>query len=139
MLFGSINLLAVGVSALGAYGVGFLWNTSIFREPYIEDLGRTAEELAKGPSMLTASIMQIAGALVTACIMAWLMPRTDNQTVTGGLMIGLLTERGFVAAVIGPTYAFKAFSLRLFGIISGYHLLAFLITGVIIGAWGSRG
>jgi len=91
MLFGSINLLAVGFSALGAYGVGFLWYASIFREPYIEDLGRTAEELAKGPSMLTASIMQIAGALVTACIMAWLMARTDNQTVTGGLMIGLLT------------------------------------------------
>jgi len=42
---------------------GFLWFTVIFRTPYLEGLGKTAEELAKGASMLVASLLQLAGNL----------------------------------------------------------------------------
>jgi hypothetical protein len=40
-----INLLAVGVAAIASFLLGFLWFTVIFRQLYLDGLGKTAEQL----------------------------------------------------------------------------------------------
>lgn len=133
--FKAINFFAVVVSAFGSLAAGFVWFTMIFPTPYLEGLGKTAEELAKGPSMLVASLLQLAGNFVMAYILAWLMARTGMQTVRQGMLLAALVWIGFVAAVLGPMYAFQAFSLEFFFITAGSVLVSLLIMGAILGGW----
>ena len=135
MSIASINLLAVGTSAVVSTALGFVWFTIVFREPYLEGLGKTAEALAKGPSAPVAAVMQLVGSLVTAYVLALLINRIGAQTISGGLWWGLLAWVGFVAAVIGPLYAFQAFSPTFFFITAGYPLVSLLLTGAILGGW----
>ena len=135
MPFGTVNILAVIASAIANFALGFVWFTVIFRNPYLEGLGKTADALARGPSVLVASGMQLVGNFVMAYILAWLMQRTGQNTVAGGVWLGLVVWLGFVAAVIGPMYAYQAFPLKFFAISAGYPLVALLLMGTILGAW----
>jgi len=56
---GRMNILAVIVSGVAAFLLGFVWYLVIFREPYTADLARSQEWLDAGPSMLVASIFQL--------------------------------------------------------------------------------
>ncbi len=58
MIHASINLVAVGVAALASFILGSVWFTVIFRQLYLNGLGKTAEQLAKGPSTLEASVLR---------------------------------------------------------------------------------
>lgn len=130
-----INIWAAVAGSLISFIVSFIWYTIVFRAPYIEGLGKTAEQMAKGPSMLVASVLQLIGYLVTAFVLAWLMQRTGLQSVSQGLLLALVVWVGFVAAVLGPLYAFEAFSLNFFFITAGNVLVTFLILGAILGGW----
>jgi hypothetical protein len=134
----SINLFAVGVSTIASFFIGFVWFTVIFRHPYLAGLGKSAEQLAKGPSTLEASVLQLAGNLVMSFVLARIIVRTGQQTVIGGMQLGVLVWLGFIAAVIGPMYAFQAFSLQFFAITAGYPLVALLVMGAILGGWKGR-
>lgn len=131
----AINLWAVAVAAVTSYVAGFLWFTMLFRKPYLDGLGKTAEKLAQGPSMLTASILQVIGNLLTAYLLAWLMARTGLRSVGQGILLATLLWIGFVVAVLGPMYAFQAFSLVFFFITVGSVLVSLLIMGAILGYW----
>jgi hypothetical protein len=70
--------------------------------------------LFREPSVMVASVMQLAGHLVMAYVLAWLMISLNYHSAAEGLKTALLIWLGFVAAVIGPMYAFQAFSLQFF-------------------------
>jgi len=123
------------LAALVAFGVNFVWFTILFRAPYIAGLERSQAQLDRGPSMLVASALQIAGYVVMALVLAWLMQRTGHLSVGGGAKLAVIVWAGFVAAVLGPMYAFQAYSLSFFLITAGGPLVALLMMGVILGAW----
>jgi len=129
------NLFAVGVSAISSLVLGFIWFTVIFRVPYLNGLGKTPEQLAQGPSMLEAVILQLIGNFIMAWVLTWLIVHTGQRTVLGGMRVGVLAWLGFIASVIGPMYAFQAFSLQFFFITAGYPLVSLLIMGAILGSW----
>jgi hypothetical protein len=130
-----INFWAVIVSAIASTAFGFLWFMVMFRQPYIDGLGRTKAQLDQGPSGMTATIMQLAGNIVMIYILAWLMSVTDHQSISQGLKLSLIVWVGFIAAVTGPMYAFEAFSFKFFLITTGYTLVCLLLSGAILGAW----
>ena len=134
-MIASISLWAVGVSAMVGFVLGFLWFSVLFSQLYLDGLGKTAEQLAMGPSTLHASLLQLAGNLAMAYALAWLIAHTGQKTSVGGMRIGALVWCGFIAAVIGPMYAFQAFSFQFFAITAGYPLVALLIMGAILGGW----
>jgi hypothetical protein len=70
-----------------------------------------------------------------AYVFAWLMVQTGMRSVPQALLLAVLTWLSFIAAFLGPTYAFQAFSLPFFLITSGSALLSLLIMAVILGAW----
>lgn len=131
----SINFIAVIVSAVVAYLANFVWFTMLFRAPYIEGLGKTVEELGKGPSMIHASILQVIGNFVMASVLAWLMVRLGFHGIGQGLFLATIIWIGFIAAVLGPMLAFQAFSFQFFLITSGSILVSLLIAGAVIGSW----
>ena len=130
-----INLWAVIVSASVAFALGYLWFTIIFREPYLKGLDKTQEQLDQGPNMLSASILQLTGNFAMAYVLALLMVYSGKETIADGMKLGLLIWAGFIAAVIGPMYAYQAFSLRFFLITAGYPLAGLLVMGGILGGW----
>jgi hypothetical protein len=131
----AINYLAVLVSAVAGYAASFVWFIFLFFEPYKKALGKTAEEMAKGPNTLQASLMQVVGNAITALVLAWLMNLTGYTTLGKGVLLAALVWVGFVAAVLGPMYAFQAFGLSFFFITAGSVLITLLIMGGILGAW----
>jgi hypothetical protein len=130
-----MNFFAVGVSAVASFVTGWVWFMVLFREPYIRGLDKTAEELAKGPTAVPSLLLQFAGNLVMALVLGWLVVRLNSQTALQGMRVGALAWLGFIAAVLGPYYAFQAYPFSFFLINAGYPLVSLLMMGAILGAW----
>jgi hypothetical protein len=130
-----INHLATIVAALAAFAASFVWFTIVFRAPYLAGLGKSQEELDRGPSMVEATLLQFMGFVLAAYAMAWLTALTGRSTLGGGLTIALIAWLGFVAAVVVPMYAFQAFFYQFSAIVVGGYLVALLIIGAIVGVW----
>ena len=132
----SINYFALVASAVVSYLLSYVWFMMLFRAPYITGLGRTKQQMDQGPNMLVASGMQLVGNVVMAFVLAWLMKQLGYQTVLDGIKLGVIVWLGFVAAVMGPMYAFQAFSLQFFFINAGSVLISLVIMGATLGRWG---
>jgi hypothetical protein len=130
-----VNLFALIVSAVASFLLGSLWFLVLFAEPYRRGLNKTAEELAKGPTAVPSLLLQFAGNLVMAWVLAWLIARLNVQTAVSGMGVGLMAWLGFVAAVLGPYYAFQAYPFSFFLINAGYPLVSLLMMGAIFGVW----
>jgi hypothetical protein len=131
----TMNFFAVGVSAVASFVTGWVWFMVLFREPYIRGLDKTAEELAKGPTAVPSLLLQFVGNLVMALVLGWLVVRLNSQTALQGMRVGALAWLGFIAAVLGPYYAFQAYPFSFFLINAGYPLVSLLMMGAILGAW----
>ena len=129
------NYWAILVSAIASLIMGFVWFTLLFSAPYIHDLGKTQAQMDKGPSAVVASAIQLAGYIVMSFVLAWLINRLGYQTLQQGLQLGVLIWLGFVAAIIGPMYAFQAYSFRLFLIICYGYLISILLSVTILTLW----
>jgi hypothetical protein len=132
-----MNVLAVLVSAVASFLIGWVWFMIVFKEPYIRGLNKTAEELAKGPTAVPSLLLQFAGNLVMAFVLAWFIGRVGDRTVFGGMQVGFFAWLGFIAAVLGPYYAFQAYPFSFFLINAGYPLVALLLMGAVLGGWKS--
>lgn len=130
-----MNYLAVIVSAIASFLIGWVWFMIVFKEPYIRGLNKTAEELAKGPSAVPSLLLQFAGSLVMAFVLAWFIARLNVTTVAGGIRVGAMAWLGFIAAVLGPYYAFQAYPFSFFLINAGYPLASLVVMGAILGVW----
>ena len=131
----SFNVSAIATSAISCLILGFLWFTMFFKNAYIKDLGRSKEQMEKGPSLSIAAGLQLMGNLLLAFVMSWLIQQLGYTTLPQTLQLALLIWLGFVVAVIGPFYAFQAFPFRFFLIIAGGILSFILITTVILTLW----
>jgi hypothetical protein len=131
----SYNYFAIITSAIVSYILGLLWFTMLFAKPYIKDLGRTKEQLAKGPNALGASVIQVLGFLVMAFVLSWLIRKLGYETIGQASCLGFIIWLGFVAAIIGPMYAFQAFSFRLFLINAVGYLVSILASSIILTLW----
>ncbi|MES2558285.1 MAG: DUF1761 domain-containing protein [Bacteroidota bacterium] len=129
------NYLAVITSAIAGFALDFVWFTMVFRTAYMEDLARTKEQLDQGPSMVPSFIIQLAGNLVLAFVLAWLINKLNYETIVQTLRLCLLVWIGFVVAIIGPMYAFQAFPFRFFLVITIGYLIPILVSGMILTAW----
>jgi hypothetical protein len=131
----SINYFAVAVSAVVCLALSFVWFMVLFFKPYAEALGKTKEQMDKGPNTIEASIMQLVGNFLLAFVLAWLMKKLGYNTIIDGIKFGAFIWVGFVAAILGPMYAFQAYSFAFFLMTSGSILLTLLASGAILGAW----
>ncbi|TDW49653.1 uncharacterized protein DUF1761 [Flavobacterium sp. 270] len=129
------NVLAILVSALVSFAIGFLWFTVLFRAPYMKGVDKTQEELAKGPSMALSFAIQIGANLVLAFVLAWLINSLQYETISQGIQLAFLVWLGFVVSIIGPIYAFEAKSFQFFMIIVFGYLASILATAIILSLW----
>jgi len=129
----TLNFYAIFVAALSTFLIGGLWySPMLFSKSWMEENGFSEEDL-KGANMPKIFGTSFVLALVMAFNLAAFLGETSD--LAWGITAGALAGIGWVAASIGVTYLFERKSMKLFLINAGYHVIAFIIMGAIIGVW----
>ncbi len=131
--FSQINIWAVLVAVVVTMVLGFLWYSPVlFGNAWVKQRGLKIEDMSGGGSAIY--ILTAVTALISVLVIAFLAAMMDEVTIGSGAVIGLLVGIA-VSAKIGMNYLFENGKLGLYLITIGYHLVAFLLAGLIIGAW----
>ena len=134
MVFGTINILAVVVSAVAAMVVGFIWySPPLFEKAWLAEIGRTREQLA-GDSPLKF-LVAFVGSLLMAYILARLLDVVGGPSLELGILMAVVVWVAFVATTSAANFAFAGRPARLWLVENGNHLLTLLVMGVILGVW----
>lgn len=129
-----INWMATGTAALSSFAVGALWySPALFGKAWMKVNGFTEEQTKNFPrgkifgfSFLFSVIMSVNLAMFLAS------PETD---AAWGAIAGFLAGFGWVAMALAVTALFENRSWKYICINAGYHVVALVIMGLILGAW----
>jgi hypothetical protein len=131
----TMNWWAIIVAAVVYMALGAIWySPSLFGNAWMKGIGKTKEQLKAGFSPLSyvwALVFSFLAAYGIARICVWV----QRGTVWDGIVIGLLAGVCFVLASMGVNDVFERRPCRLTLINVVYHIVGFIIIGVIIGAW----
>ena len=135
---GELNWLAVIVAALAYFILGALW----YAPPV---MGRTwmaaggmempTDDRRPGPVIY---VVPLVGSVLTAVALGMLAEATGTDTVTEGLVLGIVGAVGFALAIALVTATFESNKPKpmVWGAINaGYHALGIIAAALIIGAW----
>ena len=133
MELSSLNYFAIFVAALSTFLIGGLWYSPVlFSNAWMKENGFSEEDL-KGANMAmifgSSFVLQLIIAFNLAAFLG------DSSDIVWGITAGALAGVGWVAASMGITYLFERKSMKLFLINAGFHVLAFIVMGAILGVW----
>ncbi len=130
-----MNYWAILVAGVAYTILGALWySPALFGNIWIKSIGKTKEQVDKD-----FSPWKIVGALVTSLIAAYgiarLLTWTSLDPLWGGFGIALLAGICFVFTTMGVNDLMESRPIRLFVLNIVFHIVGFLIMGIIIGLW----
>lgn len=125
------NWLAVIAAAASAFLLGGIWYGPLFKKAWCREAGVDPDAAPRHPARIFA--IAFVCSLLSAVIFAAMMP--SGAGAADGFGLGFVVGLFFVAMSFGINYAFAQRSLKLWMIDSGYHILQFILYGVILGAW----
>jgi hypothetical protein len=130
-----INYLALLVSAVAYIALGAIWYSPvIFAKAWMRGIGKTEEQVkadAKPMNYVVGLITAFFSAYGIARMMIW----KGGDSIADGLMIALVAGVCFVfmTFLMNDRFEGRPSSLTIGNAL--YHVFAFLIMGIIIGAW----
>jgi len=130
----TVNWMAVLVAAVANFVIGGLWfSPAMFGKLWMKANGFTEESL-KGRNMGLIFGMSFLCCLIMSINLAMFLnaPSTD---VTFGALAGFLAGFGWVAMGIIVISLFERRSGAYMFVNAGYMVVAFIVMGVILGAW----
>lgn len=131
-----INRGAVFLAVVLHQVLGYLWYGVFFAKPWLAGLGKTLSDL--DPSAPLPYILDVIGWLLASLVMAWLVVRLDIRSARSGAMLGFALWLGLAVPAVVPHYAFIGLKPIVTAIDCGDLLVAFLMTGAILGAWRTK-
>jgi hypothetical protein len=138
MTFAGINYLAVLVAAAVGFGLGGVWYRALAK-PWMAAHGFTSEMIrahhGKGARPLPF-IIAILADLIMAWMLAGLIGHMGDVTFKTGIITAAFVWLGFVITTLAVNNTFGLRSPMLIVIDGGHWLLALVLMGAIIGAWG---
>lgn len=126
-----INWAAVLAAAVSAFALGGLWYGPLFKNAWCREAGIDPGAAPRHRAWVfgTAFACSLLAAFAFA---AFFGPAPGAlHAVHNGLLVGA----AWVATSFGINYAFAGRSLKLWLIDGGYHVLQFVLYGLIIGLW----
>ncbi|MHB8572989.1 MAG: DUF1761 domain-containing protein [Candidatus Dormibacteria bacterium] len=128
-----MNWLAIVLSAVILFIIGSVWYSPVlFGKQWAGYLGR---EVPSGAPPPQAIITALAGSLVTATILAYLISLSAAPTLGLGLFMGGAVWLGFS---LPPSAIMGSFEDRPFGQVAinlGQSLVSYLVIGALLGLW----
>lgn len=134
MEFGTINILAVVISAIAAMVVAFVWySPPLFEKVWLEEIGRTRAQVEDDSPL--KYLVAFIGSLLMAYILARLLDLVGGPSLELGILVAVVVWVAFVAATSAANFAFAGRPVRLWLIENGSHLVTLLVMGAILGVW----
>lgn len=132
-----INFIAVIVAAVVSQIVGFIYYSPyVLGKPWMRLMG-VSDKKPKGSEMMklygTSSVLGLIMAFVLSHVMTMSMNYFGYSPIYTGIMSGFWMWLGFVMPVQLTDVLFSGKKLKLFGINTGYQLVALIAMGVVIG------
>ena len=136
--FDDLNWLAVIVAALVWFALGAVWYMpKTFGSAWMRSIGwePSPDEPRPGPSMYIAPLVAY---LVASLALGMLTKATGTDTVSEGIVLGLVVAVGIVGSILFVTAVFdlmKPHAMLWLGITWAYHLVGAMLASVILAAW----
>ena len=131
----SVNYLAVLVCGVAYMALGALWySPAVFGKVWMRGIGKTEAQL-KADFKSISYLWAFIGSLIAAYGIARVLAMFDAPTLADGVKLGLVAGVCFVGAsfFINDTFDARPRSLTIVNIL--YHIVGFIVIGLIIGAW----
>jgi uncharacterized protein DUF1761 len=136
-VLGDLNWLAVIVAAVAFFALGGLWYSNLlFGKQWTAAVGWEVPEGEKPP--VTLYLVPLATCVVSTIAVAMVAAATGTDTFGEAIVLGLVAGLGLAGMALLVTGFFdpkKPKPLVWVAITSGYHLVGFLITAVIVALW----
>ncbi len=129
---GAINWLAVVAAAVSSFMVGGLWYGPLFGKTWMRVSEMSEERAAQanqGRIFGLSFVLQLIAAAVLALFIG--AEASLGFALFAAGSVGLF----WVAPALGVVYLFEQRSLAHWAVNSGYQVVAFLLMGLVIGAW----
>lgn len=131
-----MNWVAIIAATVVQVVLGALWFSPVlFLKPWV------ALRVDKTPLSGTASpllyVITTVGALISAITLDWIIGLAHANSLAGGAIIGLFVGIGLVAPALLSDNLFNERPFKLYLIVTGFPVVALLVTGAIIGALGA--
>ncbi len=128
-----INVVAVGVAAVAFYLVGVLWYALLFQQIWMELSRLTpADTEGEGWKMALGPIMAIVSVVAIALVYKW---KGGSFDVVQGALKAVVLCAGFALPVVAFGYVYAAEPFALFLIDASHLLVAYALSGAILGAF----
>ena len=130
-----INWLAVIVSSLLAFVIGYFWSGPFMFGPKWQKENKLTDDQLRNGNM--AQLYGTAFFLILFfCIILNLnLITTDKSGMADGIKHGFLISVGFICTSLGVTYIFSKRSIQLFLIDAGYFISISVVMGAILASW----
>lgn len=130
-MFDGVNFLAVVIAVISSWLLGGIWYSKrVFGSIYMAD-----EKHKKMDDRHPAVVFVIAFVLWFITATAFASALGPNPQLGFAVLIGLMTGTFFVATSFGVNYAYTGKSWKIFLIDAGYHVVQFMLYGVIFAGW----
>jgi hypothetical protein len=130
----AINIWAVLAAVVAKQVIGFLWYSPfLFGHKFAEASGQTEAEIQ--PRMIKAIRGDVAGAAVTALVLAYVISSAGVIGPFFGALVGLMCWAGFTVPAAAAPVLFERRPVKLLALQSGYMALALAAMGAILGGW----
>ncbi|MFP5351706.1 MAG: DUF1761 domain-containing protein [Actinomycetota bacterium] len=128
-----VNWLAVLAGTIAHQGLGGLWYGVIFKNTWLEGMGKRPEEIEEGSA---GGEMVLGGfaSLVSVTTLALIMTALEDPTVADGATLGAMAGVGFVTVATFMNGAYEQKKPVLSALFGGYYSLGLMIAGAILGA-----
>lgn len=138
-----INYVAVLVSAVVMFALGWLWYGKLFAKPWTEAMGWTPEKMAAMGQDQKSMMMQYGIQALASLLMAFVLSHAlifastylNMSGISAGLQTGFWNWLGFVAPVTIGAVLWDGKPWKLWFITAGYYLVSLLVMGVILALW----
>ncbi len=139
-----INWAAVILATVVNMALGAAWYSPLlFAKPWTagveKSIGKEGFERIKqnmrGPTAARTYGLTAVGAFLLAYVMGLFVDYKGADSIAEGAMIGAVAWLGFVAATSLNTVLFEGRSRRVYVITSTQFLVAFVVSGAILGLW----
>jgi predicted membrane protein len=125
----NVNLLAVLIATIVRFILGALWYGPLFVKPWMKEIGKTD---MKGDTSNLGKLLGITFviSLVSSYVLALFLGHMDLMSdILASLSVGVV----WIGGAIWMNYAYAGRSNKLFLIDAGYHVVGFLLMGIVIG------
>lgn len=128
-----INYLATALAAFAYMGIGALWfSKALFGVPWAKEVGKNVSDL-KISNNKKGLIFPAIGSLSGAYFLSVLVKSISIEGVWMSMVLGLIIGIAFIGTALMSNYYFMGRTKRHFVIDTGYHVVAFVVMGMIIG------